>query len=936
MVNVPLTKEQAKTNLKKILDKYNKFKDSDELKEEANAEKIIEEIFEDVLGWESLEDYIKRKVQKTGKFPDYTFRLNGINKFYLEAKKLSATLDNVTFQKQAIGYARSSSVSFAVLTNFEEIRVYVVDRETNKLSNYEKVQLFRPIKIINALNDSEFEKLNLLSKESFTNKRIYEYAEETCKLPKRKDVDLHLSITLNKLREKLKNSIKKNQKNNKFIEDTSKSVLDEVVQRILDRLVFIRFCEDKEFENMLLGALANSYKESGLKLWKELRGLFRDYDKKNERTNVGGYDSGLFEVSLCDELEIEDETIYQLIIELSYFEDGTPINFSKIPADVLGNLYEGYLSHISKNVDAQKTQRKKQGIYYTPTYIVDYIVKNTVGELLKNKKINPEKIRILDPACGSGSFLIKTFDVINEFYKKKKNEEQTELDASGFGETYTRKTKIVLNNIYGVDLDQKAVEIAQLNMLLKIAQKGQRLPQLKKNIKWGNSLIDEEEIDNLTWFKWEEQFSDIIKYDEKGNLKEGYGFDVVIGNPPWSSKIPSEQNKFFAKRYNLSEKNINLCASFIMAGLDKVKFKGYFAFLLPKVVIKNDAYSKVRERILKEYTLIEIADFGVFPNVTSDTVCIIVQKNKSKVLTKIKFFEKELLKKENKLEQSLFSKTNIFSLELNKETNNLLRKIESNSSELCVLFKIKRGIELGQRANLVQCIKCGTYNESNLKYYSSINKSCKKCNTKLNLKENVLQISSKEKKGNYSIPCISGTQISKYSVNDNYFIIQNLKGIDYKEDAFSDKKILIKRIATDIEGTYSNNKLLAFNTVYSIYGVESEKFYKYVLGILNSKLLKFYYEFSYNIGMNLTTQITIENLSKIPIRINKNMEELVVQKVSKIIQLSDELNTYETKTSVFEKVEEEIKKINYEINELVFKIYGITKEEQKIIEESLK
>ena len=147
---------------------------------------------------------------------------------------------------------------------------------------------------------------------------------------------------------------------------------------------------------------------------------------------------------------------------------------------------------------------------------------------------------------------------------------------------------------------------------------------------------------------------------------------------------------------------------------------------------------------------------------------------------------------------------------------------------------------------------------------------------------------------------------------------------------------MIKRIATDIEGTYSNNKLLAFNTVYSIYGVESEKFYKYVLGILNSKLLKFYYEFSYNIGMNLTTQITIENLSKIPIRINKNMEELVVQKVSKIIQLSDELNTYETKTSVFEKVEEEIKKINYEINELVFKIYGITKEEQKIIEESLK
>ncbi len=336
-----LTKEQAKKNIKIVLEKYNKYKNSDALEHEANAKKIIQEIFEKVLDWEWGEDYIIRKSQKNGTFPDYTFRLNGINKFFLEVKKLGANLDNIAFQKQAIGYARSSAVSFAILTNFKEIRVYVVDREIDNIKNYEKVQLFKPILIEKCLEEGEFEKLWLFSKESFINKKIYSFAEEICKLPKRKEIGKQLSIKLNDMRQKIKTNIKKHEQKNKQIisSDDNKILIEEVVQKLLDRFVFIRVCEDREYENRYLESYMNAFEQNkNFKVLDSIKTLFRDYNIKNEKTGVGGYDSDLFEESLCDSVYLDEDLLVKVIKEFYYFEDGTPINFSKIPADILGNL----------------------------------------------------------------------------------------------------------------------------------------------------------------------------------------------------------------------------------------------------------------------------------------------------------------------------------------------------------------------------------------------------------------------------------------------------------------------------------------------------------------------------------------------------------------------------------------------------------------------
>ena len=261
------------------------------------------------------------------------------------------------------------------------------------------------------------------------------------------------------------------------------------------------------------------------------------------------------------------------------------------------------------------------------------------------------------------------------------------------------------------------------------------------------------------------------------------------------------------------------------------------------------------------------------------------------------------------------------------------------SKQLSELFKIKRGIELGQKSLITKCSNCGCYNEAETKYYGSTDKKCKKCKTKLNIsRDNCIQISSSSNDKRYDTKCVSGTQLQRYSTAGFYHILSSLKGIDYKEDAFSSQKILLKRIATKIEGTFSEDKQLAFNTVYSVY---NEKFsrnqFLFTLGILNSKLIHFYYEHSYNIGMNLTTQVTIDFLSTIPIKtILEAQQKPIADSVDRILSLNKRLNELGDKMTDERKVlEDEITKTDEQIDELIYKIYGISEDEKRIIEDSL-
>lgn len=752
-----MDKDRAKSEIAKLVEKYEREKGK-RYNEEATKNDFILPLFR-ILGWDTEDsNEVSKEENISGKRVDYGFRIGGIPKFFLEAKGLDEDLDgsrnvkgrDVTYAEQAINYAYYKGCDWAILTNFKSIRVYnawIKDRPITIMTLYVDTFL------------STFEEgLYLLSKDAFQQGLLNKkpYGNKARKQP----ITEQLLLDFTSFRTILSKDVYKLNRSKNLTEED----LDEAIQRLFDRLIFIRNCEDRGLEPYEL--------LSKLRQWKENRkgtliGKIRDVFTYFDET----YNSKIFSAHLCDEVEISDEALEELINGLYTTENGAiEYDFSLIDADVLGNIYEQYLGHILKKTKERtkltesKAKRKEGGIYYTPIYIVDHIVKSTVGEMIKDRKIDIENIKILDPACGSGSFLIKAFDLLNEYYSGKETYNQHQLDASGEGTTYSTKLGILKNNIFGVDLDKQAVDIAQLNLLLKVAEKKKRLPILQQNIKNGNSLMDDKDLAGDKAFKWEEEFKDIMING---------GFDIIIGNPPWSAKISVEMNKIATEKYKLSTKNINLCSLFVLAGLEKLKPGGIFGFLLPKVFIKNETYQSLREKILNGYEILQIMDFGQFPGVASDAIGLIIKNGKGTGRTKVSFFDGTKMLNENTVNQKIFSKnsSSVFSIMINAGIQSILDKVTSESTEMSKLFRIKRGIELGQKSAIIECNKCGTYNEADTKYYGSAEKVCKYCGNKLEInKDNTIKISSPEKKKGDEEAGIAGTQVQRYSINGNYFI----------------------------------------------------------------------------------------------------------------------------------------------------------------------
>jgi hypothetical protein len=479
-----MNRSSASEQVKSLVEKYQEIAKegrADKYNEEMTKKDFVLPLF-DILGWktsDSREVSAEEKVSK--KRVDYGFRINGIPKFFLEAKSFKEDLDNRKFIEQAINYSWHKGCTWAILTNFESIKIFNAEVKTT----HPWLSQFKP-----TLHCHEFlmrfDDLLLLSKEAFDKGLLDKEAEKWGKKAKKMPIDEQLLDDFTYFRDILGKSVTKlNERKN-----LSEEELDEAIQRILDRLIFIRNCEDRELEPMTLISNYREWESRGKgHLIESLRNAFVQFDDD--------YNSKIFAKHLCDELEIDNEVFHKVIEGLYHTKDGEPYDFSIIDADILGTIYEQYLGHILRKTEkrAKLTEnhihRKEQGIYYTPTPIVSFIVANTVGELLRDPKVDAEQVSILDPACGSGSFLIKAFDFLNEYYRvNDKDYKQTKLDVIT-GIPFRTKSRILQNNIFGVDLDKQAVEIAQLNLLLKIAEKKQRLPILEKNIRCGNSLIDD-------------------------------------------------------------------------------------------------------------------------------------------------------------------------------------------------------------------------------------------------------------------------------------------------------------------------------------------------------------------------------------------------------------------------------------------------------------
>ncbi len=442
--------------------------------------------------------------------------------------------------------------------------------------------------------------------------------------------------------------------------ELSQRQLNLLVQRAIDRIVFLRIAEDRDIE--AYGRL-RSAAGAGKQVYEELKILFNEADDK--------YNSGLFHfgkeerVSEPDldslKIDIPDEPLRHIIKNL-YFPF-SPYEFSVLPADILGQVYEQFLGKVielsaggAARVEEKPEVRKAGGVYYTPAYIVDYIVENTVGALLEGATpAEAEKLRVLDPACGSGSFLTGAYQYLLDWHldyyrahPKQYRNRVREIAGEGMILTTAEKRRILLNNIYGVDLDQNAVEVSKLSLLLKMLEKendatgrqtlmfsagGRILPDLSGNIKWGNSLIgsdfysgeqmtlfDNEELLKVKPFDWDSA-------DGFGEIMAAGGFDAVIGNPPYGAWFDAEQGKYFANNYTVFKGVKDVYVAFIERALKLAKPKGLISFIVPSAWTGGPRYRRLRDYLF-EYTFknVVLLPYDVFADAYVDTLVFVLEK----------------------------------------------------------------------------------------------------------------------------------------------------------------------------------------------------------------------------------------------------------------------------------------------------------------------
>ena len=685
MANYNLDKQKAYDVIGHLVDN---FQNGIKSKNETETRRYYIDKFFEALGWDVSNEKGKRevihedivKVKGKTKFPDYGFYFKGKRVFFVEAKDTKVDIKNDSrpaFQLRS--YAWSAKLGVSILTDFEEFAVYdcTVRPKENDRTEAGRIKYFT---YEDYLEEGVFDYIyDLFERENVANGSLDAYSENLCNRKGSETVDVHFLSTLDELRTKLAVVI------SKLNREMSEKNINYAVQQIIDRIIFLRVAEDRNVENYGLLALANpknknedDFKNYGFNgensYYENLNYIF---NRANEK-----YNSGLFnEDEIVKNLNIDDKTIKEIIEEL--YTPKNPYQFSVIPVEIIGNAYEQFLGKtisIDKNhkavIELKPEVRKAGGVYYTPEYIVDYIVANTVGEAIRGK--TPDEIaniKILDPACGSGSFLLGAYKYLLNYHKEYFLKNKTKkymgsryeiIDESGNLALWVRK-QILINNIFGVDIDSNAVEVAKLSLLLKsfedsfnVNEYGQGsllnekiLPSLDNNIKCGNSLIGNDfyeshlDLDDATLYKincfdWNSKFRDIMKTG---------GFDVVIGNPPYV-QIQGMEKELKEGYKEANYKNYistgDIYQLFFEKGLDVLKIGGIVGMITSNKWMRAGYGAITRDYFYRNANVNGVIDLGGgrFQGATVDTSIILYSKkddeikiNEPREFKAIKFYD---------------------------------------------------------------------------------------------------------------------------------------------------------------------------------------------------------------------------------------------------------------------------------------------------------
>ena len=679
--------EQRYANLAKFQAKIEQIK---EFKEEEYQTDFLHDIFEACLGYTlKTSDPQHFNLQRESKNETDSKKADGailnangevIGVIELKDQK-SKDLDKI--ENQAFNYHNSNSKSrYIIISNFDEIRLYI-----DKKTAYEKFSLFSMTRkefelfhqILCFENINSFKTIDLRDKsESYENeisKKLYaDFAEFRLKL--------------------FENAVKENP------QIPQKEILS-LIQKLCDRIIFVLFAEDSGLLKPNSVAEINSefknQKFTDFSLYKIWQIYFDAIDKGNAKLGIDGYNGGLFATDeTLNSLKFSDEILQSYIAKLSSYDFA-----SDIGVNILGHIFEQSLSDLEElnsqivgdKFDKKDSKRKKDGIFYTPEYIVKFIISQTLGQICENKKAelelngeiippkNPKKLsksekqtlqniyayrdfllnlKIIDPACGSGAFLNGVLEfLINEHKNLDKIRRIYENEAL---KLYDIEPIILENNLYGVDINADAVQIAKLSLWLRTAEQGRKLTNLSNNIVTADSLLElpnfiipsdgeearvschSERSEESQKSNRDSSFASQTQNDEKCGAVALYQndkqnkfsnfptkFDAVIGNPPYvRQEMIKEQKPHLQKLYKAYSGTADLFVYFYELGLNLLKNGGLLGFICSNKFFRASYGQNLRELILQNSQILAIADFNgvkVFDDATVDSAITILQKN---------------------------------------------------------------------------------------------------------------------------------------------------------------------------------------------------------------------------------------------------------------------------------------------------------------------
>ena len=880
-----LDKEQVEKAFLKFRENYTpaKIEHIKKLKEEEYQDGFLREIFVDVLGYtlrpsENFDLQREFKNQTDGKKADGAI-LRNENAIAVIELKSAKTKDLTLVTQQAFNYKNNQpECKYIITSNFQKLRFYI-----DYSNEHEEFDLFH-------LNKEEFELLFLiLSKESIFSNLPIKLKEET------QFHDQNISAKLYKDYSNFKRKLYDNLTFNH--PEIDKLTLFKKSQKLLDRFLFILFAEDsgllppnsisriiKRFEIL---KEEDSYKPL-YEIFKQYFGYMNVGRKgKKQEDDIPAYNGGLFyEDELLDILSIDDELLILELRNLSEYDFNTEVD-----VNILGHIFEHSLNEIEEFsaeiqgtiTDNSRSKRKKDGVFYTPKYITQYIVENTIGTLCNEKrkelqieeiefdgtyqsktgklsekgknlfqKLNNYKdwlinLKIIDPACGSGaflnqalSFLIAEHTTIDDIIAELTNSPLRLFDVD---------KNILENNLFGVDINEESVEIAQLSLWLRTARKDRKLSSLNNNIKCGNSLINDPTIAGDKAFDWNVEFKEIM---------DNGGFDVVIGNPPYVLCQPSnteEKTLEYYKTSRVASYKIDLFHLFFEKAINLLSKNGRLGFITPNTYLTNKYIEPLRNFIISNTSIKIIVNHKevVFAEASVDVATIILDKH---------------FTKDNKI--NIVENFNGFFKSIDTKLQSKWNEDEDK------IFNVNKEFNI----DITDCLK--------LDEISSVTFG-------LQTKDKSTYVSEFKKEDDWE-NCYTGKDIQRYNLNKSTLFFKNNSKIvkaggSWDMNIHHSKKIVVRQVGNP-EPIFAFDKyaFATLNTMYSIVLNNDYFEYNYLLTILNSELIKKYWLSMYSDGKQLFPKIKGYQLKSLPIKkISKEHQQPFIEKADKMLDLNQQL-----------------------------------------------